>query len=137
MKYNLFLDDERQVYDVKWLVLPQDNTWIVARSYGEFVDTIEQLGMPEVVSFDHDLADIHYKVGSLENENHIWRHPEEVINYDYGAEKTGFDAAKWLCGHCMQYNLAFPKFIIHSLNAVGGTRINDYIEFCKTKGGMK
>jgi hypothetical protein len=133
-KYNLFLDDVRQIYDVKWVKLPDDEKWRVARTYGEFVDTIEQLGLPEFISFDHDLADTHYKVGSLENESH--KYGSNLDSLDYGPEKTGFDAARWLCNYCIARELPFPRYVVHSLNEVGGKRIDDYIKFCKEKVGM-
>lgn len=44
----LFLDDVRD---------PPDDSWAVVRSYEEFVDYIETNGVPDLISFDHDLGD--------------------------------------------------------------------------------
>lgn len=121
MNYYLFLDDMREVYDVKWVQLPQDERWIVARSYGEFVKTVLDLGLPSFVAFDHDLADFHYKISLQEND-----HPQ--LSFDYGPEKTGLDAAKWLCDYCMKHKVKFPDYVVHSLNVVGAKRIEDYIK---------
>lgn len=47
--YSLYLDDQRD---------PEtDRTWVVVRSYEEFVETIEERGMPRHISFDHDLGE--------------------------------------------------------------------------------
>lgn len=56
----IFLDDLRN---------PPDHSWAVVRSYEQFVDWIERHGVPEVISFDHDLGD---------------------------GVPTGMDCAKWL-----------------------------------------
>lgn len=44
----LFLDDERN---------PPSPIWDIARSYDEFVAYIDKHGVPDVISFDHDLGD--------------------------------------------------------------------------------
>lgn len=133
MKYYLFLDDERKIYDVKWAQLPYDDTeWLTAKSYGQFVDIVMDLGLPEFVSFDHDLADYHYKIGSMENEASNYGGPRKEFNY--GREKTGLDAAKWLVDYCVSHQLKFPKYIVHSLNEVAGKRIDDYIIVNKQRG---
>ena len=127
MKYYLFLDDERKIYDVKWAQLPYDDTeWLYAKSYGQFVDIVMDLGLPEFVSFDHDLADYHYKVSSMENE-HCEYGDFTNRQFNYGPEKTGLDAAKWLVDYCIAHKVKFPKYTVHSLNEVAGKRIVDYI----------
>lgn len=122
--YYLFLDDNRQVYDVKWIKLPNEYKWLVAKSYGEFVSFIMDLGLPEFVSFDHDLTETHYKVSIKENYE-----PGPV--YDYGPEKTGFNAVKWLVDYCMIHKKKFPKYAIHSLNGVAAERMENYIKKAK------
>lgn len=127
MNYYLFLDDERQIYDVKWALLPNDKPWIVARSYGEFVKTVLDLGLPSFVAFDHDLADFHYKISTEEND-----HPGTT--YNYGPEKTGMDAVKWLVDYCIVHNLKFPEYVVHSLNLVAAERMKSYIKQAKELG---
>lgn len=76
----LFLDDTLQ---------PPDITWDVVRSYDDFVYYIETHGVPDVISFDHDLAFEHYPFAE--------DNPEaKKIPYDRYTEKTGYDCAKWL-----------------------------------------
>lgn len=99
--YSLFLDDCREP--------PKDGkNWTVCRSYNEFVQTVELRGLPEFVTFDHDLADEHY-------------------GGDFSKEKTGLDAARWLMEYCTQQNKTFPNWGVHSMNPVGRKNIIDEI----------
>ena len=121
MSYYLFLDDIRWVEDVrKYCVLPNinDEEWIIARSYKEFVDLITLRGLPKMVCYDHDLADSHYGHG-LSNDD---------IPYDSYSEKTGYDCAKWLVNYCIDKQIKHPDYIVHSLNPVGKKNIESYIE---------
>ena len=127
MKYYLFLDDERKIYDVKWAQLPYDDTeWLYAKSYGQFVDIVMDLGLPEFVSFDHDLADYHYKVSSMENEHSEYG---DFTNrqFNYGPEKTGLDAAKWLIEYSKSTGHDLPQCYTHSANPIGCCHIMGYI----------
>ena len=61
-KYNLYLDDIRepkQSYkktgDTRYI----DLKWRVVKCYSEFVETIALNGIPNIVSFDHDLGEEH------------------------------------------------------------------------------
>ena len=83
----LYLDDIRN---------PKSEGWIVARSYKEFVDSISNHGLPEEISFDHDLG-----------EN----------------SETGYDCAKWLCDYCWTNGLPIPTWNVHSANPVGRDNI--------------
>ena len=56
----LFLDDLRNPKDVIWVNLPEVE-WTVVRNYDDFVNTIIDKGVPTRISFDHDLADEHYR----------------------------------------------------------------------------
>jgi hypothetical protein len=109
--YKLYLDDVRTPSN------PED--WEVVRSYRAFVEFIETYGIPYWVSFDHDLADEHYKPDS-------WSDP--YVEY---REKTGLDCAKWLVEYCRERGNRFPQWTCHSMNLVGKQRIidtiNDYI----------
>lgn len=113
MNYKLFLDDERDPSDVIWCNIGL-GPWVIVRNYDQFVKTIKEHGVPIHVSFDHDLADAHYKAcfsGS----------------HDYGQEKTGHDCAKWLVHHCAR-RYTFPKYTIHSMNPIGRENIDNYIK---------
>ena len=116
MSYKLFLDDIRLPKDVKWMQMPL-GPWIIVRSHDEFVKHIVQHGLPSFVSFDHDLGLEHYIVGAPK--------------YNEYKEKTGHDCAKWLVEYCMNNNLEFPEYQVHSMNPIGSTNIRSYIESYK------
>lgn len=60
MSYNLFLDDFRVPMDVlRYMPKYQyyvDKEWDIVRNYDEFVKIVTEKGIPQAVSFDHDLA---------------------------------------------------------------------------------
>lgn len=144
LKYYIFLDDERNPWDVTWCDIRRDYHYNIVRSYNEFVGMIETLGyLPDFVTFDHDLADEHYAVMLKEVEAHQKysafvddEHGGLTITFDYGREKTGFDAAKWLVDFCIDRGLKFPEYAVHSMNPIGRERIKNYIENAKTKAGI-
>ena len=118
MAYNLFLDDFRHPYDA---FLMNHNTvysqcdWVIVRDYKHFIKYIKKNGLPEMVSFDHDLADVHYNYGN--------------IPYEEYTEKTGFHCAKWLINYCIDNNKELPKTIlIHSANPVGKQNIQSLFD---------
>lgn len=83
----LWLDDLRD---------PPTSTWNVVRNYHSFVNFIESNGIPELISFDHDL----------------------------GEEKTGYDCAKWLEEYIIRNNFKNKiNYMIHSMNPVGAQNI--------------
>jgi len=83
----LYLDDIRN---------PKSDGWIVVRNYEEFVQYIDKNGLPDEISFDHDLG-------------------EDV--------KTGYDCAKWLCEYCWMNGIPIPPYNVHSANPVGRDNI--------------
>lgn len=106
----LFLDDIRYPHEVyqytkKDIFLIKD--WDIVRNYEQFMNRIKERGLPEIVSFDHDLADEYY-LGP------------DSLHY---TEKTGYDCAKWLIEYCMDNGLDLPKFYCHSMNPVGKENI--------------
>lgn len=117
--YYLFLDDERKPDNVTWIRLPRVD-WVIVSSYDEFVAKIQHMGAPAFVSFDHDLADEHYQAMLAGCNN-------------YGAEKTGYECAKWLVDFCIETNVRFPDYVVHSMNPIGAKRISDYVEWAKQK----
>jgi hypothetical protein len=125
MSYKLFLDDVRNPYCVfKNTILPiyeKDSDWVIARSYDEFVDTLNDKGMPDVISFDHDLS---YDAYLPQNQH-------GHIEYEKLEEKTGYDAAKLLVEICMSEKKELPMYYIHSANPVGAENIKNYLENAK------
>jgi len=77
------------------------------------VNYILENGIPYYVSFDHDLADIKYEKGKM--------------SWEY-REKTGYDSAKWLCYHCLDNNIKFPEWQVHSANNTGKKNIESFIK---------
>ena len=122
MNYNLFLDDERIPSNVTWVKLPLVE-WTIVRNYKQFVDTITERGLPQNISFDHDLADEHY-VQSIES-NHD---KTDNFNYNTVKEKTGYECAKWLVEYCREKDLAIPPYTVHSMSVVGKKNIIAYLE---------
>lgn len=85
----LYLDDLR----------PIPNEFIGVRSYTEFINYINQNGLPDFISFDHDL----------------------------GLEESGFDCAKWLVNYCLDKKIGLPEFTVHSQNPVGKKNIESLL----------
>jgi hypothetical protein len=111
MEYKkLYLDDIRT---------PKTEGWDIVRSYEDFVNYIEQNGVPEEVSFDHDLSREHTKY-YFDNGGHD--NPPDPLNVEF-KEKTGYDAAKWLCDYCWTNGIPLPKWNVHSANPVGSDNI--------------
>ncbi|MCQ9636967.1 hypothetical protein MP478_10385 [Chryseobacterium sp. WG14] len=115
----LFLDDIRypvQAYHYTKQDVFLRKDWHIVRNYEQFVNRILEKGLPEMISFDHDLADENYlKTGSSEY-----------------AEKTGYECAKWLIEFCMDNSLDLPKFYCHSMNPVGKDNIMSLLKNFKT-----
>ena len=126
--YNLFLDDERVPYSPHGMIedayyITKNNIyinydWVIVRSYDQFIDYIKRNGLPQIISFDHDLADEHYQ--------YLLKHND--VDYSKYTEKTGMECVKWLVSYCMNNNLKFPKYLIHTQNIVGGKNMLIYIE---------
>jgi hypothetical protein len=126
--YNLFLDDCRNVKDVKWIELPLVE-WTIAKNYDDFTRIISSLGIPQRVSFDNDLADEHYQ------EYHRAIHAKSVpfgkFNYDGMKEKTGYECAKWLVHYCQERGIVFPEYYVHTQNTIAKEDIISLIESYK------
>ena len=95
-KVKIYLDDER---------FPKNPNYKILRSYQQFIDFIVEYGLPDEISFDHDIA-------SFDND---------------GNEKTGYDAAKWLVNYCIDNDLKLPKWNVHSANSIGAENIEVYL----------
>lgn len=139
MSYNLFLDDVRDpwmvgdyIYPFEIKALYRKERWDIVRNYSEFCAFIENNGLPELISFDHDLADEHY------TPEEYWETYEKSQNYQAGKqykEKTGLDCAKWLIDYIIDNKLELPKILCHSMNPVGKDNILALFESYKQKEG--
>ena len=115
IKRFLFLDDIRfpvEAYHYTGEKIFLNKDWCIVRNYRQFVNQIIQKGLPEMISFDHDLADMN----SSDSDN---------LKF---TEKTGYDCAKWLVEYCMDNHLNLPKFYSHSMNPVGKENILSLLE---------
>lgn len=127
-KYNLFLDDIRDpsaCLNYKTKFMPENrrayssDDWVIVRSYSEFAETIKTKfssgEFPGLVSFDHDLADIHYNPQLF----------QESFEYH---EETGADCANFIVHFCLENELNLPEFYVHSANPLGAQRIYDNMQ---------
>lgn len=104
----LFLDDIREidmVYDASVV-----DEFVIVRTYQEFVNYIQQNGLPPFISFDNDLG--------LDESGEI--------------APDGYAAAKWLV-YKSGLDLRNLKFAVHSANPVAAEQIrgllNNYLKF--------
>ena len=122
MKYRIYLDDVRTPVSSnnEWVDgIPE---WTVVRSYDEFVQTINKIGLEniELISLDHDLGDTamsEWLYGVTKN---------YAINYDNITEKTGMDCTKWLVDQWMD-GKPVVDVVVHSANAIGSANMMGYI----------
>lgn len=110
---NLFLDDYRKPSDAtikiegpwggnrmsleKYSGIPNIH-WETVTNYDEFVKFVEKNGIPDAVSFDHDLEEQHY-------------------TGDYSG-RTGLHCLLWLIEKCKEKGCKLPeKCYVHSFNS--------------------
>jgi hypothetical protein len=132
----LFLDDIRIPKDAINLVPTKfnkfywENDWDIVRNYDEFVKYVEVNGVPEFVSFDHDLADEHYN--DLFSDNNWFKDDSNIeLAYQEYKEKTGLECAKFLVDYCVDENVSLPEYLVHSANPAGKENIEKFLENAK------
>lgn len=114
MTWNLFIDDERWPLDATWADwYDKKHEWMVARTWVEVRNLIDTYGMPEFISFDHDLG------------------PEEVY-------LNGYEIAQEIVDKDISGEWQIPEnfaFYVHSKNPIGKKNIegllNGYLKFKK------
>lgn len=122
----LFLDDYRNPIDcVSYMHTrvgkrnPEYlDKWVIVRNYDEFIYYISNNKLPDLISFDHDLADGHYHKNLQEG-----RINYETKDFENNLNKTGYHCAKWLVNYCIENDLQLPEFWVHSMNPVGSENI--------------
>lgn len=101
MTYNIFLDDNRfpSEYDPR--------SYRIIRNYKDFCQLIETLGVPNFISFDHDIGDF--------DEN--------------GNERNGKTCAQYLTDYMMNKKI-YQKinYQVHSQNPEGEKNIKGWID---------
>lgn len=85
---------------------------------------IESGGMPDIISFDHDLHEEHiiFFITNGGSDN-----PPDPLTAQFTIE-TGYDCAKWLIEYCKEKEVDFPEYMIHSVNTIGALNIRNLIE---------
>lgn len=124
----LFLDDIRQpcdAYGHTQRTMSLEKKWEIVKNYNEFIEWITKNGLPDFISFDHDLADIHYTSSNLSTDDEKSKEGQDTQPH---TEKTGYECAKWLVDYCLDNNFDCPKFYCHSMNPVGKEKINGLLE---------
>lgn len=133
----IFLDDYRNPHDcLKYMhmrigarnLIYQEGDWLIVKNYPHFIAAIAKYGLPELVSFDHDLADGHYHENM---QSGVLNYQGESFGDDYN--KTGYHCAEWLINYCMDNNKPLPDFIVHSMNPVGTENIQSLLDNFKSR----
>lgn len=94
MASKLFIDDIRN---------PPDDSWIVTRDIKSTIDFLSNNGIPDVISFDHDL----------------------------GGDETSIAIINYIIEEILDDNLCLPKdfvYYIHSANPVGSENIKSKMD---------
>jgi hypothetical protein len=104
----LYLDDIRN---------PKSEGWTIVRNFEDFVDYINKNGLPDEISFDHDLGE---DVAKEKVENGISKRKARMEKKE---TKSGYDCAKWLCDYCWTNGIPIPNWNVHSANPVGRDNI--------------
>lgn len=134
MSYNLFLDDIFTPFEVsnRQHILVEDRAkyrkldWIIVKSYEDFITYIVTNGIPDIVSFDHDLSEEHY--GFIYNDENFLKKDDDItIDYSIFKEKTGFQAAEFLKEFCELRKKPLPLCLVHSANNVGRRYIKNLL----------
>ena len=127
MYYKLFLDDIRVPKDVTWVDIGL-GPFVIVRNYNEFVNYITKNGLPSFISYDHDLAEIHYRQSMYNPDKHYNQYYD---NGTFDKEKTGLHCARWLVEYCIDHKLKLPDYTVHSFNPIGKENIISYLESAK------
>lgn len=128
LKTALYLDDQR----TPTKTIPGYEPWVVVRNYDQFKEHIIKNGVPDLISFDHDLAEEHMEDYFKQFYQQGYQRPD----YDSYKEKTGLDCARWLCeAYCYPNNVQLKYCCVHSHNPVGSTNIQNYINGFKKHMG--
>ena len=133
MKYNLFLDDERHpIKSIDYLrkidgfgELYLLEEWILVTNIEEFMHEIKTNGLPQLLSFDHDL-------GEIISDKDIGKKRKQRKNRVL--QPSGMDCAKWLTEYCMLHEMKLCSEIkVHSANPQVAENIRSLLDTFKRK----
>ena len=119
LKTCCYIDDCRTPTET----IPGYHPWNVVRNYNEFEKWIIENGIPDLVSFDHDLADEHIN----DYFNQVATQGYQNPNYASYKEKTGVDCANFLVEYCQKMKVDLKQCCVHSHNPVGAKNIQSFI----------
>lgn len=128
LKICLYLDDVRTPTSH----LPGYHPWVVVRDYDQFVNYVTEHGIPDLISFDHDLAQEHMN----DYYNQVRQYGFQTPAYADYKEKTGLSCAMWLVQYCQDNNLVPKACAVHSHNPVGSDNIQGCINSFKKHLGL-
>ena len=115
----LYLDDMRTPTQT----IPGYKPWEVVKNYDEFSKWIIKNGIPDLISFDHDLAEEHMN----DYNSQFIQQGYQIPEYHIYKEKTGLDCAKFLVEYSQRMNTPIKACCVHSHNPVGARNIQSYI----------
>lgn len=123
MKTLLWLDDIRNPFTDNWLrdYAPQfsngEGKVVWVKNYDEFINYIIFNGIPDMISFDHDLGE---DVAKKRVSNGMSKRQARSLKRE---TKSGYDCTKWLVDYCLDNGVSIPHFGVHSANPVGAENI--------------
>lgn len=127
----LYLDDMRSPGDSAQYMTGKEglyhdsDKWAIVRNTNQFVSYLDLYvshnhRLPELISFDHDLAEEHYYEAPISNN-------EYNKKYKNFKESTGLNCAYYLINKCKEYELGLPICFSHSMNPIGRQNILDLL----------
>lgn len=123
----LFLDDIRAPFECaqymhkrigKLNPIYLEGEWYIVKNYDQFVKAISLYHKTIThISFDHDLADMHYHESMDQGKEAYEDHLKTVT------EKTGYNCAKFMKDFYDRFAIDYPVLFVHSMNPVGTENI--------------
>jgi hypothetical protein len=123
----LWLDDLRNPFLNEENKLPKEKGvihWVL--NYYEFTAWINKHGLPDIISFDHDLAEEHYTPEYFWDDYDASKKFQDWKSKSY-KQPTGEGCADFLIDYCIVRKLYLPKFYVHSANPVGADKIRSLL----------
>lgn len=133
MKNNLklFLDDIRMpedawIYPERVKMLEKSKTqscaWTIVRNYEDFCEFIDKFGIPEMVSFDHDLCEEHIRY------YFDFTSKNGYIDYSNIRTKTGKHCAEYFVEKWTEAGKPSTQVFVHSANRWGQVEIKKVLK---------
>lgn len=129
--FKLFLDDIRMpqdawIYSERVQMLQKSKTqsreWTIVRNYEDFCEFIDKSGIPEMVSFDHDLCDEHIK------HYFDFASKNRYIDYSNLKTKTGKHCAEYFLDKWKIAGKPSTQIYVHSANRWGQVEIKNVLK---------